>query len=865
MLAALGGISSLNRGSTQAVTLGRTVQTRIGFGLSNAQTEPDARMLAAMLDELEQDIHFTLRMLRANRAFTAIAVLTFAIGVGATTAIFSVVNATLLRPLPFRQPDQLMSLFLRMPVQYGSGEIDMVWSYPKYETLLRAQHAFSEVSPHVADAFTLSTPDGSDLVRGESVGARYFHILGVTPIRGRVFNDDEDRTTGGDRTIVISDALWRDRFGMSASVIGSRLEIAGNPYAIIGVAPPGFAGLSGTAQLWALYTATRGVETLKSVGTHQFEIVARLAPGVSVAAAKNAMVAAGRVIDATHPDEGPAHWRAAAYTLAELRVDPLVGKSVLVLAVAVSLLLLIACVNIASLLLARGAARRREISVRLAIGATSGRLVRQLLTESAVMAIIGVVAGLAVAVVGVRALASMAPLTAANLSTVRGNLTAISLGRIALDGPAIAFSVVVAVLAGLGAGLAPAISAGRLPLADAMREAATSTRVFGGVRRLTGRGALVAGEIALAVVLLVGSGLMIRSLSQLFGAQSGYRADHLLTARVALNATRARTEPIGQMWDEVTQRVSSIPGVVSVAVGSCAPVGDHCEGTDLDFPGRTTPAHVSFHVVTPNYFKTLGIPIQRGRDVAPTDRRETQPIMLINEVAARTIWGAADPLATELTRGDRSTRVVGIVGDVRYEDAESPAKPAVFFAAAQQSRRVAMVFVRTAGDPSALGGMLRREIRALDRNHTVTEVKTMQERMLDAASRSRFATQVMGIFAAIALGLAGIGIYGVLSIAVAQRRKEISIRMALGADRARVLRMVLTEAMSLVLAGAIVGMAGAYAGARGMASLLYGVSAADARTYVSCAIVLAAAAGLATLIPALRAMATQPASALRGE
>lgn len=822
-------------------------------------------MRTAMIEDLTQDVRFTLRMLRGNRTFTAIAILTFAIGVGATTAIFSVVNATLLRALPFRQPEQLMSLFLRMPVQYGSGEIDMVWSYPKYQTLLRSQRTFSELSPHIADAFTVATPDGSELMRGESVGARYFHILGVAPQRGRFFHDAEDRTTGGDRTIVISNSLWRDRFGSSASTIGSRLEIAGNPYTIIGIAPVGFAGMTGTSQLWALYTATRGLSTLQSVGAHQFEIIARLSPGVSTVAGKNAVLAAGRVIDATHPDEGPAHWRAAAYTLAELRVDPLVGRSVLVLAVAVSVLLLIACVNIASLLLARGAARRRELSVRLAIGATSGRLIRQLLTESAVLTIIGVAAGLTVAAVGVRALAAMAPLTAANLSTVRGNLTAISLGRIALDGPAITFSVVVAALAGLGAGLAPAISAARLPLAHAMREGATTTRVFAGARRMTTRGALVAGEIALAVVLLVGSGLMIRSLSRLFDARTGYRADHLLTARVALNANRARTEPLGQMWAEVVQRVSAIPGVVSVAVGSCAPVGDHCEGTDLDLPGRTTPSHVSFHVVTPNYFKTLGIPIERGRDISASDRRETAPVMLINEVAARTIWGTDDPLATELQRGDRPIRVVGVVGDVRYEDVESPAKPAVFFAAAQQTRRVAMIFVRTSGNPSALGSTVRQEIRALDRNHTVTEVMTMQERMRDAASRSRFATQVMGVFAAIALGLAGIGIYGVLSLAVAQRRKELSIRMALGADRGRVLRMVITEAMSLVLIGAIAGMAGAYAGARGMASLLYGVSAADPQTYVACAAVLTAAAGLATLIPALRAMSTQPASALRGD
>ncbi len=300
--------------------------------------------------------------------------------------------------------------------------------------------------------------------------------------------------------------------------------------------------MSGDARLWALYTATHSPQTLASGNTHQFQVVARLTPGVTLEAAK----------------------------------------------AAVSLLLLIARVNVASLLLARAAARRRELAVRLAIGASRGRVIRQLLTESAVLAGIGVTVGLLLAAAAVRRLRIMAPLTAANLGSLRGNLTTISLGGIALDARAVGFSVVVSLAAGLGAGLAPALSAARVPLANAMREGSTAPRVFSGLRRLTPRGALVIAEIALAVVLLVGSGLMVRSLGRLFDVQAGYRPDRLLTARVTLNATRARTEPIGRMWDEVIQRVSSIPGVTSVAVGSCAPAGDHCEGTDIALPGRSS-------------------------------------------------------------------------------------------------------------------------------------------------------------------------------------------------------------------------------------------------------------------------------------
>jgi len=697
-------------------------------------------MRTALLEDLRRDIRYARRMLRSNPGFAAIAILILAVGIGATTAIFSVVNATLLRPLSFREPDRLMAVFLRMPVQYGSGEIDMTWSYPKYQAFLSAQRTFSDAAIHIVDAFNISTDDGAERVLGESVSARYFSILGLTPERGRFFLDSEDRPTGGDRSIVLSDAYWRERYGGAESALGGVIEVNGFRYTIVGVAPPGFAGMSGTARLWPLFTAVRGLSTLQSSTTHQFDVVARLTTNATVSAAKTDMVNVGRVVNATSPDEGGGTWRAAGYTLQELRVDPMVGRSVVLLAIAVSMLLLIACVNVANLLLARAAARRRELAVRLAIGAGRGRLVRQLLTETAMLSTAGVIAGLVLAAVAVRALAAMAPLAAANLSTVRGTLTAISLGRIALDGRAAGAAVLAAMFTGLVTGLIPGLVVARLPVADAMRQAAVAAPTFSGLRRLTIRGALVMAEIALAVVLLVTSGLMVRTLGHLFDAQVGYRPDGVLTARIGLAPGRATSQPIGALWNAVIERVATLPGVTSVAVGSCAPVGDHCEGTDIRVAGHSDRAHVSFHVVTPGYFATLGIPIIRGREVSLLDRPATQPVMVINATAARTIWGTDDPLTTPVPRDDRTINVVGVAGDARYEDIESEPKPAIFFPVAQMNRSRAMLFVRTAGDPASLANAVRNAVRAVDRNHTVSDVQTLRHRMHEATARDRFAT-----------------------------------------------------------------------------------------------------------------------------
>jgi predicted permease len=333
---------------------------------------------------------------------------------------------------------------------------------------------------------------------------------------------------------------------------------------------------------------------------------------------------------------------------------------------------------------------------------------------------------------------------------------------------------------------------------------------------------------------------------------------------VTLNAARIPTEPPGAMWNEIIRSLSALPGVRDVATGSSSPVGDHSDGTSLELPGRTVLPQVSYHVVSPNYFKTLGIPVMRGRDAAWTDAREA-PVLIINDMAARTIWGSEDPLSKPASTGDKPPTVVGVVGDVRYENVEAPAKPAVFVPVSQNNVRRSMVFIRTWGDPAAFAPTLRQAIRAIDRNHAVTDIKTMDERTRESTARNRFATQVLAAFAALALALAALGIYGVLSLAVAQRRRELSVRMALGADRSRVLAMILFEAGGLVAIGAVLGAVGAFAASRAMGSLLFGVTGADPSTYAVSAAVLAMVAIMAALVPALRAVRVQPAAVLRGE
>jgi predicted permease len=822
---------------------------------------------------LKQDISYALRVLRADLAFTTVAVLTLAVGIGANAAIFSVVDAALLRPLPFREPGRLMTVALRMPVQYGPRVIDMSWSYPKYQAFREVQREFADASLHRSEALTVGGAEGAERVPGEVVEASYFRVLGVGAAHGRVFADEEDSPAAAAPVVLISDRYWRRRFSGELGVIGSRIDVNGRPFTVIGVLPAGFRGLSGDADLWALITSVRSRGVLAGAGVHQFELIGRLRPGVTPAQAKDAVRHAGRLVGQRFSDAARGAWGAAAYTLSEMRADPALRRSVLTLGVAVALVLLIACANIANLVLARGAARHRELAVRLAIGASRGRLVRQLLTESAVLAALGAVAGLAVAAAGIRVLAAMVPAGAGTFAGFFGGeqagLTRVALSTIRLDGTVLLFALGVTVVTALLFGLAPAVAASRAPLSEAMRQGTTvAAPAFSRLRRLTGRGVLVASEVALAVVLLVTAGLMIKSLGRLFETRVGYDPEGLLTVRVSLSNARYSSDSAAGLWDEILARAGAIPGTAGVAMGSCAPIGDNCEGTSIQVAGRVgSSSHVGLHMVSPEYFRTLRVPLLRGRAFEPQDRAGSERVAIINEAAAKQIWAAADPLRTPITGwGDTPVRVVGVVGDVRYEDIEAPARPAMYLPYSQQSRPRGIVFIRgTTRDPTPLAGAVREQIRAVDRNHAAYDVRTMRERMRDATARSRFSTVVLSTFAVTALVLASLGIYGVMSLAVAQRTRELGVRLALGADAHDVLRMVVGQAMALVAVGAVVGLGGAVLAARALRTLLYGVAPLDPVAFGTSAAVLLLAALVSTLVPAVRAARVNPMEALRAE
>jgi putative ABC transport system permease protein len=817
-----------------------------------------------LTEQTIQDLRYAVRTLRANPAFTAVAVLTLAIGVGANTAIYSVVDAAIFRPLPFRDADRLMTAALRMPMPNGAPPIDMSWSYPKYETFARAQQVFEDHALHLPEALTVTGREGAERITAEVVGARYFPILGVNAMRGRVFRDDEDVRGGGATVAIISQGYWQRQFG-GTEVIGTPLALNGRPFTIVGVAPTGFKGLSGASDVWVLATAIRSANVLTNAGVHQFQMIARRRAGVAPEVAKGAVAQIGTVVNAAYPDSDGA-WGAAAYTLADVRIDPTLRRAVVVLAVAVALVLLIACANIANLLLARGAARRIEIAVRLALGAERTRLVRQLLVESMLLAAAGAVMAVALAYWGVHLLAGRVQGMASSMSTIFGGetsgLTHVALSTIQLDGRALAYTALVALVTGVLFGLAPALAASRVSLSQVLRSGSSAAPVFGRLRRLTGRGMLVAGEVALAVVLLIASGLAVRSLGRLVGSRPGYDPNGLLTVRVALSQARFSRDSALALWSQLLERVSTLPGVTSAGVGSCAPVGDNCEGTGITIGADPQSVSIGMHAVTSDFFRTMRTPILRGRAFTDADRLGAVRVAVINQAAARALFGPRDPLTTPVT-WDSTIRIVGVVGDIRFESIDRPATPAAFFPYAQVTRSRGMLFVRTAGDPLALAGAVRRELRAIDPNHAVFDIRPMTDRLRDATARSRTTAVMLSAFAWMALVLASIGIYGVLALAVTQRSRELGIRMALGAAPSSVLRMVVGQAFGLAGLGGAIGLGAAAVLMRGLGELLYETTALDPLAYLGTVVVLLVAALLAAFIPAARATRVNPLVALR--
>jgi len=842
------------------------------FGNLTSLTE-ETRSMAGLsfLDAALQDARFALRTFRRAPAFTAVAVLTLAIGIGANTAIFSAVNALLLRPLPFPHPERLMKVSLTVPARNGMpARSDMVWSYPKFTAFRDAQHLFADITLYTDDQNTIAGDGDAERIRTELADSRYLPTLGIQPAMGRNFLPEEDLHPDGPRVAILSDALWQRRFNADPQVLGKVIDFDNKPFTIVGVMPPGFRGLSGRAEMWT-NLMSHSKDELGEAWSHSFTLIARLAPGVSVEQAKSVVPHLGEIVDRAypHPEIKDERWGAVTQPLDATRVDPVVRKSLLVLLAAVGLMLLIACANVANLFLVRASGRRREIAVRLAVGAGRGRLIRQLLTESVILSLVGGAAGLLVAWWGVRLLAALDPSQALRMQSIAG-IGAVSFSDIHLDSTTLVFAALLSTVTGIIFGLVPALQSTHRSLTGALKEEAGSGD--GSKRILTSRNVLATVEIALAVVLLAGSGLMLRSLDKLIRVNPGFDASHTLTMRFNTPEEYGRDSLPG-FYDEVLDQTAALPGVTGSALIDCAPLNGRCSGTVIVFRDQPTPVPgteppVGVHWISPTWLSLMHVPLVRGRFFTRDDRQGVRKVVLVNDVAARKFWPGQDPIGKPVSVGQGgfwkdTAYVVGVVGDVRFASIDSAATPEVYLSYFQSPRGRMMLMLRSAGDEMSLSAPARRIVHDLLPSAPVYEVRTMRERAADAMRYARFSTVILALFGFVALALATMGTYGVISFGVAQRTREIGIRKALGAQHGSLMRMIVRQGLILAVVGGAIGLAAALAATRVLRSLLFEVVPGDPFTFAAILAVLGVAVLAASWIPARRAATIHPSEALR--
>jgi predicted permease len=859
------------RGTLSGADAGWAARRRFG-NLTTAKEE--ARHMAGLgfFDTTEQDVRFALRSFRRSPGFTTVALLTLAVGIGANTAIFSAVNAMLLRPLPFADPERLMQVNLTVPRRGDEpAREDAPWSYPKYVVFKKAQTIFSDLTLWTNSQGTVRVGTDAERTNYELVDAHYLPTLGQRPALGRNFGPEEDATPGGPRVAMLSDAFWQRRFNADSSVLGQSFTLDRQPYTIVGVLPPGFRGVSGTADVFVSFMS-QDAQQLGEPWSHGYDLIARLKPGVTPDAAKAAVKQLGGVVaDAyPHPQIKNERWGAVAKELNRTRVDPVVRRSLLVLLGAVGLVLLIACANVANLFLVRAAGRRREIAVRLAVGAGRRRLVRQLLTESVVLSTLGGLASVVMAWWGVKLLAALNPSTSLRVQRL-GGIGAVSFDSIRLDPAAFLFAVLLTIVTGLVFGVVPALQATHPSLTGDLKSDSERSRV-GGVRGLTSRNLLAIVEIALAVVLLAGSGLMIRSLAKLLGVRPGFDPEQVLTMRFTIDGV-AR-DSLATFYDQVIERLGAIPGATNVGFSDCPPLNGGCNGTILMHRDRPAPVpgtepNVGVHWVSPGWFATMRVPLKQGRTFTRNDRAGVQKVVVISEGAAKAYWPGQDPVGKPVSVGqggfyDDTAYVIGVVGDVRYGTLDSLPVPDVYLSYYQSPRGRMTMFVRTVGDPRAIVGAARREIGSIAPGVPLYDIRPMRERVATAMGYARFSAILLAAFAVVALALAALGTYGVIAFGVSQRTKEIGIRVALGATRSNVLRLVVGQGIGLALVGGALGLAGALATTRVLRSLLYGVAPSDPATLVAIVALLVVAVIAASWVPARRAASVHPSDALRG-
>jgi putative ABC transport system permease protein len=849
-------------------------RARLKLGGLDAMTEAwrDQQRLR-WLEDLWNDLRFGLRSLRHDAGFSVASVLTLALGIGANLAIFALVYAVLIRPLPFRNPGELMLVHLLVPDRDAPGVFEkMVWSYPKYEVLRDNQHVFTGTALFARREWSLTHLDAPERLRGEIVGASYFPLLGVDAALGRMFDAVDDRR-GAAPVAIISYQLWQQRFGGDAAAIGKGITLDGTLFTIVGVAPPAFHGLSGLAEVWRPMITTDPSDLVEPF-SHSYLLIARRRPGVTAEQADAAAHVLGAQAEAAFANAA-AHEQgsATAVPLDDERIDPLLRRAALVLVGAVGLVLLIACVNLASLTLARGLARQRQISIRLALGASRLRIVRQLLAESLLLSFSGTVAGALVAYGAIRAVSAAMPDLSHVLRGQQGGLLRVGASMLGVDATLALGTIGLAVITAVLFGLLPAWQAARGDLSTATRFGSgggSST----GLRAVTFRNGLVVAEVALALVMLVSAGLMMKSLMRLGQTDLGFRADRLLTFRLQLPDQAYPPERRVPFVEQLLTRLKARSEIEAAAFGHCPPVSGGCNGTRALFPDRPPVARgteplVGVTWVSPDYFAALGIPLVRGRWFTDRDREGQPKVVVINESAARRFFPGEDPIGKRMGLGQGGFRdgaeVIGIVADVRYEAVETPAGPDAYIPLLQSPRPGGVIFLRSRVPPLALVSVVRQELAALDRNLPFSDVKTMDERYGEATWRTWTIGALLSLFAAIALVLAVVGVFAVLAQSVAQRTREIGVRMALGAAPRDIRRLVLGRALGIAGLGIAIGLAGAWFTSRLLTTLLYEVEPNDLSVSSTLAFLLFVASLVASDIPARRAAHTDPLETIRVE
>jgi predicted permease len=801
-----------------------------------------------------QDVRFALRGMWQRPAFTAVVLATLALGIGANAAIFSVVDAVLLRPLPYADVDRIVRLSHDSPYQTVSE--------PEFIDYQRDVSAFSALAAFNSGQATVTINGDPVRATATRVSQDFFSILGTRAAVGRIFSPEEYSPSAKGGIVVISNGMWRQQFAADRGVVGMKIELNGRPVTIIGVLPEGFTYPNAVTSFWTPWRLNR--DSLWTRNNHYLALVGRLASGATLAQANTQVRALQsrwmRDFPETYDPKQPLVGRVES-----LR-DAILGPTrpyLLALLGAVGFILLIACVNVANLLLVRGDARRKEFAIRTALGASSQRLIRQMLTESGMFAVLGALLGIGVAWLGARALVALAPSDLPRLE------------QVAVDHRVVAFTIVITLVTGLLFGLIPAIRELRRDSAEGLREGGKSLAT-GGSR--TARRALVITEVALAVVMCSGAGLLIRSLSKLRAIDLGFNASNVLTMRLTLPSRGGYNDTTADaFFRDVTTRVSHLPGVRSAALDGVLPISGGDPGWSIFIDGHVVKTIAEAPAakpeqVSPEYFKTFGIRIVRGRVFTDADRMGAAPVAVINEAMAKKLWPGVDPIGHTLKMFSDNApwvTIVGVVGDVRSRGIQEDVPATMYFPYSQSGASAyyqpweMTLVVKTAGDPAAMAPSVRTTIRSLDKRVAVSEVATMDGVVTGSIASRRFTTMLLGAFAALALGLAGLGIYGVIAYVVSQRAFEIGVRIALGASRGSVIQLVMSEGVRMAAAGVAIGLAGALGVARLLGSLLVGVNAFDPLTIVAVVVSLVCVAALACALPARRATAVSPTDALR--